>query len=1079
MIDEKIIDDILSRADIVDVVSEFVDLKHKGINYQSCCPFHEEKTPSFFVNRERGTWHCFGSCDTGGNVISFIQKIKGFTFPDAVKWLAKKYNIDINEDNHYTQQQQDEYRKKEAMYIINQYAQAYYVDNIHKKNDSARAALSYANKRWGVEFTKEFGLGYSTADWQGFYNFAKDKGLSDELMLELGIIRKSEKGRIYDFFRDRLMIPIRDKYHRVIGFTARTMNDLEEHERKYMNSSTSIMYDKSKSLFGLDTAMKSIAAQEKVYVVEGAPDVMKLQSVGINNVVASLGTAWSDWQFEQLNKIHATLCFLPDADPLQADGKPGTGIKKVLQNGEHAMRCGCSVSVREIEVGPDNKKQDPDSFVTNKYSLNALEEIDFVVWYAQKTFDKDDTVENRNSQIKSICKLLCYVKDKSREQGYISELSRQFKNKNLWINVLNEEKKKKSEAEISNSNKIDIDILHKYGFTMSPQHYYYAMQDDGGTVEWSNFILEPLFHIRDSISAKRIFKITNRKNESELIEIKQEDLISLAKFKQKVESIGNFVWLRSDAELTKLKLYLYEKTETAFEITQMGWNRKGFYAWGNGAFENGQFVPVDEKGIVRLKAGNYYLPAQSMMYKEDDKLFQFERKFVHNNYSAVKFSDVAQKMYDVFGDNAKIGIAFLIATLFKDIVTSVTKSFPILNLFGPKGSGKSELGHTLMSFFITNNVPPNIQNSTIASLSDAVAQCSNALVHIDEFKNNIDIDKREFLKGLWDGAGRSRMNMDRDKKREQTRVDSAVIMSGQEMATADIALFSRLIYLTFDKSEHTQLQKNKFRELSEMRNLGFTHITLSILSHRAMFESRFPSMLSEVQNDINNELRELNIEDRIMGNWIIPLAAYKCLQDVIDVPFTYADMRDITISGIKIQAKECTSNNELANFWNSVSYMLQDGQIFNNCDFRIKCVTKLNTDKIKDAVYANPKIILQMNKNHIFMKYRTVGRLIGDNVLPAGSLLYYLENSKAYMGVQHSVRFDVVIKGEPKINIQSFPDGSVKRQKETRVDNPLIFDYEMIKNIYNINLETYNSENDILIGENKNKSEKKEDDLPF
>src|SRR5574344_5028 len=1071
MIGEKVIDDILSRADIVDVVSEFVDLKHKGINYQACCPFHSEKTPSFFVNRERGTWHCFGSCDTGGNVISFVQKIKGYSFPEAVNWLAKKYSIYIDNDYKYTPQQEEDNRKKEAMFIINSCAADYYIDNIHSKSPNAKAALGYANKRWSVEYVGEFGMGYASDDWQGFHKYAISKGLSEDLMLELGILRKSEKGTIYDFFRNRLMIPIRDKYHRVIGFTARAMDEIEAKERKYMNSSSSLMYDKSKSIFGLDTAMRAGAAQEKFYIVEGAPDVLKLQSVGINNVVASLGTAWSDYQFAELNKLHATLCFLPDADPV-VDGKPGTGIQKVLKNGEHAMRCGCQVSVKEIEVANGNQKQDPDSFVQNKHSLDCIEEVDFVIWFANKTFDKDGTVEDRNSQVKRICDLLCLVNDKNRELGYINELTKEFKNKNLWLGALNEAKKRKLESEISTSNKVDLDILHAYGFTMSPHHYYYSMQDDGGTVEWSNFIMEPLFHIRDSISAKRIFKITNKNNETELIEIKQEDLVSLAKFKQKIESIGNFVWLRSDAELTKLKLYLYEKTETAFEITQMGWNRKGFYAFGNGAVENGVWIPVDDKGIVRLKAGNFYLPARSMMYQEDSNLFQFERKFVHNNYSTIPFRVVAQKMVDVFGDNAKIGLIFYIATLFKDIITSITKSFPILNLFGPKGSGKSELGHTLMRFFITNNVPPNIQNATIAAMGDLVAQCSNALVHIDEYKNTIDIDKREFLKGLWDGAGRSRMNMDRDKKREQTRVDSAVIMSGQEMATADIALFSRLIYLTFDKSEHTQQQKDRFRELSQMRNMGFTHITLSILSHRSKFESCFSSTLAEVQDEINSELKELNIEDRIMGNWIIPLTAFRCLQDDFDFPFNYADLKKITIEGIKKQQSECVSNNELANFWNSVSYMLQDGQIFPDCDFRLKTVNKLNTDKIHDAIFNKPKIILQLNKNHIFMKYRTVGRMIGDNVLPAGSLLYYLENSKAYLGVQHSVRFTVIIKGEAKINVEPCADGTVKKHKETRVDNPLIFDYEMIKAMYNINLETYSNEFQPLIDDNTQQSDR-------
>ena len=195
--------------------------------------------------------------------------------------------------------------------------------------------------------------------------------------------------------------------------------------------------------------------------------------------------------------------------------------------------------------------------------------------------------------------------------------------------------------------------------------------------------------------------------------MKQEDLVSLSKFKQKVEGLGNYIWLATEKEMTRLKMYLYEQTETAVEITQLGWQRKGFYAFGNGVFDT-EWHPVDDYGIVRLgDKGNYYLPASSLIYRDDDKLFQFERRFVHLNYSGISMRDYFSKLVGVFGDNAKVGICFLLATLFRDVITGYTKSFPILNLFGPKGSGKSELGHSLMSLFIIDNTPPNIQNATI------------------------------------------------------------------------------------------------------------------------------------------------------------------------------------------------------------------------------------------------------------------------------------------------------------------------------------------------------------------------------
>ena len=163
-----------------------------------------------------------------------------------------------------------------------------------------------------------------------------------------------------------------------------------------------------------------------------------------------------------------------------------------------------------------------------------------------------------------------------------------------------------------------------------------SITEKGSVYEWSNFTMAPLFHIKDTTNPKRLYKIKNAMKHEEILELKQEDLIALAKFKQKIEGLGNFIWKGTEKELTKLKSYLYEKTETATEITQMGWQRAGFYAFGNGVFHDCHFIPADEFGIVRLKEkGNFYLPSSSSIYKNDPKLFTFEKQFVHLNLSSV------------------------------------------------------------------------------------------------------------------------------------------------------------------------------------------------------------------------------------------------------------------------------------------------------------------------------------------------------------------------------------------------------------------------------------------------------------
>lgn len=1047
MIEDKFIEQILDRADIVDVVGQFVELKKRGSNYEACCPLHKEKTPSFKVNPARGIYHCFG-CHKGGNAISFIMEHEAMSFPEAAKYLAQKYGIAIEEER-LTPEQEQKRMKRDSMFVINAKCAEFFVQNLRRED--AKDARFYIEKRWGKEYAEEMQIGFAPDDWNALCDFAKKASLSRDTMLEMGLIKESEKGKQYDFYRNRIMIPIRDRYRHIIGFTARRLSDDNEIP-KYLNSSESEIYKKSDSIFGIDVAIRQAVKEDKFYGVEGAPDVMRMHSIYINNTVAPLGTGWTKNQFELLKKYATRICFLPDADPPKENEKFGPGISSVMKSGLMAMQCGFSVSVKEIPLGEGRTKNDPDSFCTNKPKFDLIEEEDFITWYAENIFQEAVTTEEKSAAINSICQMVAMVKDDVKESMYLTKLQDLYKNKALWTTAMNQAKKLiQAKKVLDDGKKIDRDLYGRYGF-YEEHNSYYSISTDGKILQWSNFAMTPMFHIKDSLLPKRLYKIKNQNKQEELIEMKQEDLVSLSKFKQKVEGLGNYIWLTTERELTKLKMFLYEQTETALEITQLGWQRKGFFAFGNGAFDT-EWHPVDEYGIVRLKSGNYYLPASSKIYRDDVKLFQFERRFIHTTYSGVTLNEYAEKLINVFGDNAKVGICFLLATLFRDIIVGYTKSFPILNLFGPKGSGKSEMGHSLMSFFIIKNTPPNIQNATIAAMGDLVAQCANALVHIDEYKNTIDIDKREFLKGLWDGAGRSRMNMNRDKKREITSVDCGVILSGQEMTTIDIALFSRLVYLTFNKTEFSNDEKRAFDECKAIRDMGLSHLTLQLLRYRTKMETEFLSNYKQCMNDLNDRLKNEKIEDRIQRNWVIPLAAFHTLEAVIDVPFSYKEMLDIVVTGIIRQNQECKSNNELANFWNVVSYLLQDGEIFNESDYRIEYMKKFKSDVVRTEMeFVRPRPILLMRKNRIFMLYKKFAKQVGDSALPTESLKYYLENSKEYMGKKNSVRFKNIQRGQ-EVTTRVETDGKEEFKKTTMVEQAMCFDYEMIMNAYNINLE--------------------------
>ena len=411
-----------------------------------------------------------------------------------------------------------------------------------------------------------------------------------------------------------------------------------------------------------------------------------------------------------------------------------------------------------------------------------------------------------------------------------------------------------------------------------------------------------------------------------------------------------------------------------------------------------------------------------------------------------------------FGDNGRIGFAFYLATLFRDVVTNASAEhwFPILNLFGPKGSGKSELGHTLLSLFTIAYKAPNIQNSTISALNDTVAASANALAHIDEYKNDLDPKVIEFLKGLWDGTGRSRMNMDFDKKKEVTAVDAGIILSGQEMPTADIALFSRLIFLQFPRSTFTQEEKKNYMRLMEMRSGGLTHLTIALLKYRKRFEERFTGTLKEVRKQVSVALQGKQCEDRIVNNWCVPLAALRVLQDAVPT-LAYDDLFKIVIEGILKQNAECKTNGELGSFWNVVQYLASEGIINDTGDFVIRYLTKLKTDMV-DTSWLDKRAVLYMQTSRIFNLYRKEGRKTDEKTLPTDALKYYLANSAAYLG-QKVVRFIVFRNGYPVLD-SAKQDKHGNPAKLSQSARSYCFDYQKLVDQFGINLITGDSDDE-------------------
>lgn len=1081
MISKDTIDKVMEQGDIVDIISEFVTLKKAGVNYKGSCPFHNEKTASFIVSPAKGIWHCFG-CGEGGNMVSFIMKKEGKSYPEAIKWIAEKYKIDVE----YVSEDISEERKKELderkdLKNCMKFAAEFYRNMLHSDIPEAKAALQYANNRWNCrrkddlinedrDMVSMLGLGYAPGSFDVLVNEVKSKGWNINLFVNAGLIKVREDGHYQDVFIDRLMIPIYDKYGDPISFTARTMGKNPD-LAKYINTKNTGIFDKSKNLYGLNIAKKVALRQHLVYCVEGAPDAIKLQAVGIENTVAALGTAWTDYHFNALQSLFgrggepATLCWIPDSDQ-KKKGELGPGQIAVMKNGRKAMEKGFRVVVREIPQDKEGKKEDPDEYIDSLDKLKSIDEVDFAIWYASKVIDKKATVSELSEQIRDVCSILILLDNEMVQNAMIKTLADRYGNASLWNSARKEALKNKQEQEIraqhSDSDKM---MLDKYGFWPKGNCYMGAH----GAI-WSNFTMRPLFHLRDPYNSKRLYEIKNINGQVQVVEMKEEDMNSLMAFKSKVGSMGNYRWKAGPNELNSLGDYLYEETKTASEICQVGWQRQGFWAWGNGVYYEGMFFEADEYGIVSIDfrrddgtidyTENFYLPAMSKLYSSDRTRFQFQRKFVFNKMkvSSISLNDYLTQFAEVFGDNGKIGTCFIFAAMFKDIITGYTTSFPLLNLFGLRGTGKTIFGIFLMSYFVTENVASSFKNMTPASLAGLISKYYNAAMHIDEYWNNIKPEMIESLKSVYDGMGRTRKNMDKDKQEEMTNVDCAVIFSGQDPPTIDIALMTRVIYLTFDTRTYTPEARKKFDDLTLIRKMGIQHLTNQIIACRNTFAATFNENYLHVLNDLQNTFEESNeiIEDRIWRNYSILLASYRSLRNILKLPWDYDSMKHIMIENIRKQSNQICSSGELGNFWNIFSWLVQNEVLFEGFDYMLRPVkklkAKLKAGEVLERDYSqNPKMILMLRPSKVMIPFLERAKSTGMNSVNEAQIKYYLQCEDGYLGIRSTcVKF---FKGTKGVSEYSQPEFNEPRRKLVINDNPWCFDYDVINNKYNLNIQ--------------------------
>ena len=324
MIDQETIQRIMETAKIEEVIGEFVSLKKRGSNHIGCCPFHNEKTPSFYVSPSKGIFKCFG-CGEAGDVVAFLKKHEHFTYPEALRWLAEKYHIEIHEEEQ-TAEQKERQAERDGLFHVSEFAQKYFADILYNDEMGRAVGLSYFHSRGlSDEIIKRFGLGYSPESWTALTDHARKSGYSDAVLEKTGLTIFKDDGnhrKAYDRFRGRVMFPIYSISGRVLGFSGRVLSS-EKQAAKYVNSPDSDIYNKSHTLYGLYQARTAISKADKCYLVEGNVDVISMHQSGVENTVASCGTSLTTEQIRLIKRFTKNVTVLYDGD--------SAGIKAALR----------------------------------------------------------------------------------------------------------------------------------------------------------------------------------------------------------------------------------------------------------------------------------------------------------------------------------------------------------------------------------------------------------------------------------------------------------------------------------------------------------------------------------------------------------------------------------------------------------------------------------------------------------------------------------------------------------------------------------------------------------------------------
>lgn len=447
MIDRATIQRVMDATDIVDVVKDFVTLRKNGANYKGLCPFHNERTPSFSVSPSRQLCKCF-SCGKGGNAVHFLMELEHMTYPEAIKWLAKKYGIEVKE-KEMTDEERLQQSERESMFVLNEWASQYFQNILHNNVDGVAIGMAYFRSRgFRDDIIKKFSLGYSLEERDSLAKAAISHGFNKEYLLKTGLCYKTDDGRLLDRYHGRVIFPVLTVSGKVVAFGGRILNtEKVKNVGKYVNSPESEIYSKSRELYGLFQAKAAIVRHDRCFLVEGYTDVISMHQSGVENVVASSGTSLTEGQIRLLHRFTENITVLYDGD--------AAGIKASLRGIDMLLAEGMNIKVLLLPDGDD-----PDSFA-RKYKATEFQDyiekhqVDFIKFKTNLLLkDAAQDPIKRAELITNVVRSISVIPSEVLRQMYVHECAASLSvSEELIVNEINKLHREQHEKSVNNDSK--------------------------------------------------------------------------------------------------------------------------------------------------------------------------------------------------------------------------------------------------------------------------------------------------------------------------------------------------------------------------------------------------------------------------------------------------------------------------------------------------------------------------------------------------------------------------------------------------------------------------------------------------